>query len=254
MCLIKKNIYVVLLLFSFSFKSLMAQDINSNQEINTNDDIFYNRHAFSINVMPTIMAPLTALIIGGIGSAFGQMGSIFNPEADNIIDMGNVFGLGLGLSYEYAFTRSITVGLDTRVMHMNVDIFSMTMFDWNISFKMFVNGKRPEGFFIEPKIGGLYVHSDVGNEAISYYSTLITAEIGWRFLLFKKSGKDWKVKYAIDFSLFEIGYQNISYAFGQKIDNSGLGSPIIVNGDEDTVKRHNIFGAFIPTLAFTILF
>ena len=220
---IVSSFFVLLLLICFTTSTLSAQEAKAKESASLNS--IDQNHAFSINVAPLFSSLLTGALMGGFGSM-----SSGSPLS--------VFGIGLGAGYEYAFTDFMTLGVDMNVYYIDLDVHSQVMFDWDIGAKFFVANRAPIGFFLEPKIGGIYIEAFGDTENINMYTTTLTVELGWRFLLFKESGKDWNTKFAIDFSLVEFGYQNLSYA----------------SESDHGLKENAFFYALIPTLAFTVLF
>ncbi len=199
-----KKYILIILIFSLSVSSLVAQENNIT-----------SKHVVSIDTQPLISGLIVAPIMGSfLGLGYALSGSDFDSSSIP-------FGYGIGLGYEYIINSHVTVGVDTDFVGVHVFNENIFMFNWNINSKFFFKKTgTPKGFFMKPMIGGTYGNA---SDNSSIYLTTAQLELGWRFLLSPETAK---TKFAIDFSPFIFGYSydHSKYVEGNKRNNFTYGS------------------------------
>lgn len=128
-----------------------------------------------------------------------------------------------------------------------------TIVPYSIGAKFFPMKSAPWGFYVMPKIGGTYVQFTSVLQAVQDGANIYNAdydmtghgmflgvELGWHLQLFGELTKDLPIDVSLDIGIFDFRYYLKSWTGSLDV---GSYQPLL-----------NLWGAFVPTLGFSVVF
>ncbi len=172
--------------------------------------------------------------------------------------------VGMGLEQiqylDYVDNTPTDIGISTY------DFYHRTL-SYSLGVKFFPSKQAPWGFYVMPKLGGLYVEAtgrltigvgmedsfDISMLYASSYGFYASVELGYNWQLFPNKTKDWPVEIGIDVGFIDLGYYFVPWS--TKILENSIVTAVV---NDDVLEKYswlsNIQALILPRLAFTVKF